>query len=68
MKHMGKYDDMLNLPHWEPKTRRRMSDMDRAAQFASFAALTGYDEMVSGMERDFLAGFDDGSGEEPPTD
>ena len=48
---MGKYDDIIDLPHWEPKTRQRMSAVDRAGQFAPFAALTGYDAMVSETAR-----------------
>ena len=43
---MGKYDDLLPLPHPEPKTRLRMPLSDRAAQFAPFAALTGYDAAI----------------------
>ena len=38
---MGKYDDIINLPHPDPRTRQRMPELERAAQFASFAALTG---------------------------
>lgn len=48
---MSMYDDIINLPHWEPKTRQRMSAEDRAGQFAPFAALTGYDAMVSEKAR-----------------
>lgn len=48
---MGKYDDIINLPHWEPKTHQRMSALDRAGQFAPFAALTGYDSMVAEKAR-----------------
>ena len=36
---MENYDGIINLPHWEPKGRRRMSLVSRAAQFAPFAAL-----------------------------
>ena len=43
---MGKYDDIINLPHPESKTHPRMSEMNRAAQFAPFAALTGYDDEI----------------------
>ena len=43
---MGKYDDIINLPHYEPKTHPRMSMYARAAQFAPFAALTGYEDSV----------------------
>lgn len=43
---MGKYDDIINHPHHQSKTRKHMSQRDRAAQFAPFAALTGYDDSV----------------------
>lgn len=43
---MSKYDDIINIPRWNPKSHPRMSEYDRAAQFAPFAALTGYDAMV----------------------
>ena len=38
------YDDIINMPHYEPKHHTRMAPEARAAQFAPFAALTGYDE------------------------
>ena len=41
------YSDTINLPHPDPRTRPRMSLSDRAAQFAPFAALTGYDDAVA---------------------
>ena len=37
----GTYDDIIALPHPEPRTHPRMSLHDRAAQFSPFAALTG---------------------------
>lgn len=40
------YEDIIHLPHPEPKTRPRMPIEARAAQFAPFAALTGYDAAV----------------------
>lgn len=40
---MGKYDDIINLPHFVSKKYPQMSMRDRAAQFSPFAALTGYD-------------------------
>ena len=43
---MGKYDDIINHPHHQSTTRKHMSQRDRAAQFAPFAALTGYDDSV----------------------
>ncbi len=42
----GKYDDIINLPHHTSETRKHMSMHDRAAQFAPFAALTGFDEEI----------------------
>ena len=47
---MGKYNDMINLPRPEP-VRARMDGLSRAAQFAPFAALTGYDEAVGETAR-----------------
>ena len=41
-----KYEDILNLPHHVSKTRPQMPMSDRAAQFAPFAALTGYDAAI----------------------
>ena len=43
---MGKYDDIINLPHHVSQTRPQMSMIDRAAQFSPFAALTGYDAAI----------------------
>ena len=36
---MNEYEDIINLPHWNPTGRRRMSMEARASQFAPFAAL-----------------------------
>jgi len=41
------YDDIINLPHHVSKKHPRMSLEARSAQFAPFAALTGYDEVIS---------------------
>lgn len=41
------YEDIINLPHHVSKTRKPMSRENRAAQFAPFAALTGYDTSVA---------------------
>ena len=46
-----KYDEIINLPHYEPKYHKRMSKSQRAAQFLPFSALTGYEEMVKETER-----------------
>ena len=42
----GKYDEIMGLPHHISKTRPQMPMSDRAAQFAPFAALTGYDAAI----------------------
>lgn len=42
----GKYDDMLNLPRPVSPNRPHMTRVQRAAQFAPFAALTGYEAAV----------------------
>ena len=40
------YEDMLELSHPVSKIHPQMPRRDRAAQFAPFAALTGYEEAV----------------------
>ncbi len=45
------YRDMLYLPHKQSATRKHMSVHDRAAQFAPFAALTGYDSAIDETAR-----------------
>ena len=46
---MSKYDDIIMLEHPEPDPTKhpRMSRRDRAAQFAPFAALTGFGDIIS---------------------
>ena len=46
-----KYDDIINLEHHISKTHKQMSMQNRAAQFAPFAALTGYEEAVKETAR-----------------
>ncbi|MCC2174838.1 hypothetical protein AAAV73_14175 [Hominicoprocola fusiformis] len=43
---MEKYREIIGLPHPVSKTRPQMPMSDRAAQFAPFAALTGYDSAI----------------------
>ena len=40
------YADIVNMPRPEPKNHRRMPMIKRAAQFAPFAALSGFHEMI----------------------
>ena len=51
MKVTKEYDDIINLPHHVSKKHPRMSLEARAAQFAPFAALTGYDDQVKETAR-----------------
>ena len=46
-----KYADIIGLPHHTSRTRPHMSVSARAAQFAPFAALTGYGEAVDETAR-----------------
>ncbi len=41
------YADIIDLPHWQSPTRPHMSLYDRSAQFASYKALSGYEDMVA---------------------
>ena len=45
------YEDIVNLPHHVSRTRPQMPLRDRAAQFAPFAALTGYGEAIDETAR-----------------
>ncbi len=40
------YDDIISLEHPTSKKHPRMDAMNRAAQFAPFAALTGLDDAI----------------------
>ena len=45
------YDDIIGQPHYTSRKHQRMSLHNRAAQFAPFAALAGYEEMVGETAR-----------------
>lgn len=47
---MSRYDDIIDLPHYEPK-HKRMTMENRAAQFAPFAALTGHGAAIAETAR-----------------
>ena len=49
---MDKYEKYYNLPHHVSLNHKRMSNHDRAAQFAPFAALTGYDALIREVARE----------------
>jgi len=62
------YDDIIHLPHYEPRNHPRMEMSKRAAQFMPFAAVTGHADAIAEtgritdekiiMEEDDLAGLD----------
>ena len=45
------YEDIIHLPHHVSSSHPHMPRKDRAAQFAPFAALTGYGEMIQEQSR-----------------
>ena len=45
------YDDIINLPHHVSTRHPQMSMMNRAAQFAPFAALTGHSAAIEETAR-----------------
>ncbi len=45
------YDHIMNMPHHVSKERPHMTNYDRAAQFAPFAALTGFDGEIEETAR-----------------
>lgn len=47
----GAYDDIIDRQHPAPFRHKRMPSGIRAAQFAPFAALTGYDDAVAETAR-----------------
>ena len=45
------YEDIINLPHHVSKVHPSMPIEKRAAQFAPFAALTGYEDAIMETEQ-----------------
>ena len=48
---MNDYSDIIDLPRHVSRTRKQMSNYDRAAQFAPFSALTGYEQIIKEVAR-----------------
>ena len=48
---MKTYEDIIHLPHHVSKKHPRMSPKARAAQFAPFSPLTGYEETIEEATR-----------------
>ena len=49
-----RYDDILEIPYTKSRNRKQMSNYDRAAQFAPFAALTGHGDAVRETAREVM--------------
>ena len=45
------YSDIIDLPYPKSKNRKHMLSSDRAAQFAAFKALSGFEDMISENSR-----------------
>lgn len=48
---LDKYKEILNSPHHVSSVHPPMPLQNRAAQFAPFAALTGYEELIEDTAR-----------------
>lgn len=46
MENYKEYEDIIYLPHYESKKHVRMTLKNRSAQFAPFAALTGFEDEI----------------------
>lgn len=55
---MHEYEDIINHKRPLSSKHKPMSRRDRAAQFASFAALTGYEDMVEKKKKDIEKEFE----------
>ena len=49
---MGNYDDIIDFPHHVSSRHPQMSMWNRAAQFAPFAAMSGYDEAIKKSDKE----------------
>ena len=55
----NKYEDIINLPHHVSTKHPQMSIEQRAAQFAPFAALVGFEERVKIVSEEVEKSFED---------
>ena len=51
IKNIHDYSDIINLPYKKSKKYKHMSQKNRAAQFAPFAALTGHKQLIQETQR-----------------
>ena len=64
---MDNYDDIINLPHHVSKRHPQMSMWNRAAQFAPFAALTGYEDAIRDTAQENESSYETKNNEERPS-
>ena len=53
-----RYEKIIDLPHHTSATRKPMPLYNRAAQFSPFAALTGYEDIISDTAERKIQSFD----------
>ena len=58
MKNKNDYESIMHRPHHISRRHPRMSMSNRAAQFAPFSALTGYEEAIDKTQKDNTAKSD----------
>lgn len=51
---MSQYNDIIDLPHFHDPSQSHMSMHDRAAQFAPYKSLVGYEEMIDSKTAELL--------------
>ena len=51
---MSEYDDILHLPHHQSQRHLQMPLLDRAAQFAPFAALAGHSDVIANTAQNHI--------------
>ena len=51
---MKDYSDIIDLEHHKSENYPWMPEEDRAAQFAPFAALVGFDELIEKTAREHM--------------
>jgi hypothetical protein len=61
---MDNYDDIINLTHHVSKRHPQMSMWNRAAQFAPFSALTGYEDAIKDSAQENESSYETKNNEE----
>ena len=57
---MKDYSDIIDLEHHKSENYPWMPEEDRAAQFAPFAALVGFDELIEKTAKEHLERMEKG--------